>query len=155
MTERVLVLCATSKTGRNVSRALLEAGFEVYGTTRSTKPLPFGTAIKADYTNSDDLDQAFKECKPQFVFGNPTLCEELGETIIDTIVRAKVEHLVWCSIGWARNAPEKVTHFHALEKVATMVKNSGIASYSIIEPAAYFENIDDPGILSSWDELNF
>ena len=88
MTKRVLVLCATGKTGKNVSRALVEAGFEVYGTTRSTKPLPFGTATKADYTNSDDLDQAFKECNPQFVFGmvdyfnaskkNPTLCEELG-----------------------------------------------------------------------------
>jgi len=33
--EKVLVLNATGKVGRNVCRALLESGFEVYGTTRS------------------------------------------------------------------------------------------------------------------------
>ncbi len=33
--EKVLVLNATGKVGRNVCRALLEAGFEVYRTTRS------------------------------------------------------------------------------------------------------------------------
>jgi nucleoside-diphosphate-sugar epimerase len=32
---KVLVLCATGKAGRNVCKALKDAGFEVYGTTRS------------------------------------------------------------------------------------------------------------------------
>ena len=32
---KVLVLNATGKVGRNVCRALLEAGFEIHGTTRS------------------------------------------------------------------------------------------------------------------------
>ena len=34
--EKVLVLNATGKVGRNVCRALTEAGLEVYGTTRSS-----------------------------------------------------------------------------------------------------------------------
>jgi len=33
--RKVLVLNATGKVGRNACRALKEAGFEVYGTTRS------------------------------------------------------------------------------------------------------------------------
>jgi uncharacterized protein YbjT (DUF2867 family) len=38
--EKVLVLNATGKVGRYVCRALIEAGFEVYGTTRSSnRPL--------------------------------------------------------------------------------------------------------------------
>lgn len=41
--EKVLVLNATGKVGRNVCRALLEAGFDVYGTTRSSNgPLKKG-----------------------------------------------------------------------------------------------------------------
>ena len=34
--DKVLVLNATGKVGRNVCRALVEAGIEVYGTTRSS-----------------------------------------------------------------------------------------------------------------------
>ena len=34
-TKRVLVLNATGKVGRNTCRALIESGFEVFGTTRS------------------------------------------------------------------------------------------------------------------------
>ena len=33
--NKVLVLCATGKAGRNVCRALKDAGFQVYGTTRA------------------------------------------------------------------------------------------------------------------------
>nr|NDG08605.1 NAD(P)-dependent oxidoreductase [Oxalobacteraceae bacterium] len=35
--EKILVLNSTGKVGRNVCRALREAGYEVYGTTRSSK----------------------------------------------------------------------------------------------------------------------
>ena len=35
ISEKVLVLNATGKVGKNVSLALREAGFDVFGTTRS------------------------------------------------------------------------------------------------------------------------
>ena len=35
--EKVLVLNATGKAGGNVCRALIESGFDVYGTTRANK----------------------------------------------------------------------------------------------------------------------
>ena len=69
--EKVLVLNATGKVGHNVCRALLESGFEVYGTTRSPnsslakqgmKPVVCNDTIRAD------LDRAFKEMGAKKVF---------------------------------------------------------------------------------------
>jgi uncharacterized protein YbjT (DUF2867 family) len=44
--DKVLVLNATGKVGRNVCRALLEAGFDVYGTTRSANGPLVGWGVK-------------------------------------------------------------------------------------------------------------
>jgi uncharacterized protein YbjT (DUF2867 family) len=160
MGKRVLVLCATSNTGRNVCRALTEAGFSVFGTTRGSSDLPHGNAVQADYTQQADLERAFKACTPDFVFGmvdyfnaaakNPQRCRQIGEAIVQALERSQVQHVVWCSVGWGRGAPAAVTHFHALEAVAERVRTSTLSSWSIIEPAAYFENLDDP---ANWNPL--
>ena len=63
-TEKVLVLNATGKVGRNVCRALIEAGFEVYGTTRSPNSPLASQGVKpvvCNYTIRADLDRAFKD----------------------------------------------------------------------------------------------
>ena len=57
--KKVLVLCATGKAGRNVCRALKDAGFQVFGTTRSnTKKLSDQGVIPVlcDYTSREDLE---------------------------------------------------------------------------------------------------
>jgi len=62
--SKVLVLCATGKAGRNVCRALIDAGFQVYGTTRSNakKLSDQGvTPVLSDYTRREDLDRALME----------------------------------------------------------------------------------------------
>jgi len=51
--------------GRNVSKALADKGFDVYGTTRSEKSFPAikargVTPILANYVDSKSLDAAFK-----------------------------------------------------------------------------------------------
>jgi uncharacterized protein YbjT (DUF2867 family) len=69
--DRVLVLCATGKVGRNVCRALAEAGFDVYGTSRSASAslqALGATAVLADYTQRADLDRALKETQASKVF---------------------------------------------------------------------------------------
>jgi uncharacterized protein YbjT (DUF2867 family) len=56
--EKVLVLNATGKVGRNVCRALLDAGFEVYGTTRSKNNALTSQGVKpvvCNYTVRSDL----------------------------------------------------------------------------------------------------
>ena len=62
---------ATGKVGRNVCRALLEAGFEVYGTTRSPNSRLTSqgvTPVVCNYTVRADLDRAFKETGARKVF---------------------------------------------------------------------------------------
>ena len=61
--EKVLVLNSTGKVGRNVCRALLEAGYEVYGTTRSTGGTLASLGVKpvvCNYTVRADLDRALQ-----------------------------------------------------------------------------------------------
>lgn len=62
--EKILVLNATGKVGRNVCRALLEAGYEVYGTTRSSKGRLADQGVKPVACNDTvlgDLDRAFAD----------------------------------------------------------------------------------------------
>ena len=62
--NKVLVLCATGKLGKNTCRALNEAGFEVYGTSRNANNQLQSLGIKpivADYTKRTDLDRSFRE----------------------------------------------------------------------------------------------
>ena len=58
-------MCATGKMGRNVSKALADRGFDVYGTTRSEKSFDAikargVTPVLANYVDSKSLDAAFK-----------------------------------------------------------------------------------------------
>ena len=69
--EKVLVLNATGKVGRNVCRALVEAGFDVYGTTRSSNSPLESQGVKpvvCNYTLRADLDSAFKQTGAKKVF---------------------------------------------------------------------------------------
>ena len=63
--EPVLVLCATSKTGKNVTRALKDGGFSsVFGTTRNAKNSLAQrgiTPIVASYVDRADLERALRE----------------------------------------------------------------------------------------------
>ena len=59
--DKVLVLNATGKVGRNVCRALLEAGSDVYGTTRSSNSPLTSQGVKpvvCNYTIRAELDRA-------------------------------------------------------------------------------------------------
>lgn len=68
---KVLVLCATGKAGGNVCRALVEAGFQVYGTTRSNaqKLSEQGvTPVLCDYTRRESLARALFETGAKKIF---------------------------------------------------------------------------------------
>ena len=69
--EKVLVLNATGKVGRNVCRALNEAGFEVYGTSRNpNNPLAQQgvQAVICNYTQRADIDRALKQTGAKKIF---------------------------------------------------------------------------------------
>jgi hypothetical protein len=70
--NKVLVLQATGKAGRNIALALKNAGFEVFGTTRSAKNNLASkgiTPVIANYTVQADIERAIKESGAKKVIG--------------------------------------------------------------------------------------
>ena len=160
--EKVLVLNATGKVGRNVCRALLEAGFEVYGTTRSAKNTLGTLGVKpvvCNYTLRTDLDQAFAQSGAQKVFvitdyfnaakSNAELEFRQGRDAIEAAKAAGVNHLIFMSVADAEFFNEHVTHLKAKVALEKYLRQSDVP-VSILRPCAFFENLDDP---ANWNPL--
>lgn len=161
-TEKVLVLNSTGKVGRNVCRALLEAGFDVYGTTRSNKNVLGNAGVKpvvCNYTRRADLDRAFAETGAKKVFvitdyfraakKNADLEFEQGRAAIDAARAAGVQHLIFMSVADAEFFDEHVKHLHAKVALERYLRGSGVP-FSILRPCAFFENLDDA---ANWNPL--
>lgn len=155
--QKVLVLCATGKAGKNISLALKDAGFEVYGTTRkATEGLSrMGiTPIVANYTVRADLDRAFAESGAKrvvvltdfFAAAGKSVAREVeqGKIAFDAAKAAGVEHLVFMSAIDAELFPAECTHIHAKVILEQFLKTEAGLPFSILRPCAFFENFDDP-----------
>ena len=160
--EKVLVLNATGKVGRNVCRALNEAGFEVYGTSRNpNNPLAQQgvQAVICNYTQRADIDRALKQTGAKKIFVITDFFAaakksserefEQGKAAIDAAQAAGVNHLIFMSVADAEFFNEHVTHLKAKVALETYLKQSSVP-YSILRPCAFFENLDDPG---NWNPL--
>lgn len=160
--EKILVLNATGKVGRNVCRALLEAGYDVYGTTRSAQGPLAGmgvTPVVCNYTLRADLDRAFAKTGARKVFvitdyfgaakKSAELEFEQGRTAIDAARAAGVTHLVFMSVADAEFFDHHVKHLHAKVALEKYLRGSGVP-FSILRPCAFFENFDDP---ANWNPL--
>jgi len=160
--RRVLVLCATGKVGRNACLALKEAGYEVYGTSRSEKNelTKIGvTPIVCDYTKRPDLDRALAKTGAKKVFAitdyfgaakSDSATEiQHGKNAIDAAKAAAVEHFVFVSVADANLFPDAVLHCKTKVVIEDYLKASGL-KYSIIRPTAFFENFDDA---ANWNPL--
>ena len=161
-TEKILVLNATGKVGRNVCRALREAGYEVYGTTRSSKNTLAEQGVKpvvCNYTLRADLDRAFADTDAKKVFvitdyfgaakKSADLEFEQGRAAIDAAKVAGVQHLVFMSVADAEFFDEHVKHLHAKVALEKYLHESGVP-FSILRPCAFFENLDDA---ANWNPL--
>lgn len=160
--EKVLVLNATGKVGRNVCKALLETGFEVYGTTRSSKSSLPSMGVKpvvCNYTLRKDLDLAFAQTGAQKVFvitdyfsaakKNTNLEFQQGCAAIDAAKAANVNHLIFMSVADAEFFDEHVKHLHAKVALENYLRASGVP-FSILRPCAFFENLADA---ANWNPL--
>lgn len=160
--EKILVLNATGKVGRNVCRALLEAGYNVYGTTRSAQGPLSGMGVNpvvCNYTLRADLDRAFTETGARKVFvitdyfgaakKSAELEFEQGRAAIDAARAAGVTHLVFMSVADAEFFDHHVKHLHAKVALEKYLRESGVP-FSILRPCAFFENFDDP---ANWNPL--
>lgn len=160
--EKILVLNATGKVGRNVCRALLEAGYDVSGTTRSAQGPLAGMGVNpvvCNYTLRADLDRAFAKTGARKVFvitdyfgaakKSAELEFEQGRAAIDAARAAGVTHLVFMSVADAEFFDEHVKHLHAKVALEKYLRGSGVP-FSILRPCAFFENFDDP---ANWNPL--
>jgi len=160
--DRVLVLCATGKVGRNVCLALGEAGFDVYGTTRSASgslAAKGATPVRANYTLRSDLDRAFAETQAKKLFVITDYFRAAGRSIhrevvqgkhaIDAAKAAGVDHLVFMSVADAERFDTKTHHIKAKVTLEAYLKDSGLP-YTILRPGAFFENLDDA---ANWNPL--
>ena len=160
--EKVLVLNATGKVGRNVCRALIDAGFDVYGTTRSKNSSLASQGVKpvvCNYTIRADLDKAFQETHAKKVFvltdyfgaakSNAAQETRQGKDAIDAADAAGVDHLIFMSVADAQYFNKHVKHLKAKVALEKYVRESGVP-YSILRPCAFFENFDDP---ANWNPL--
>ncbi len=160
--EKILVINATGKVGRHVCRALLEAGYEVYGTTRSIQSTLADRGVKpvvCNYTLRADLDRAFAESGAKKVFvitdyfnaakKSANLEFEQGRAAIDAAQAAGVNHLVFMSVADAEFFDHHVKHLHAKVALEKYLRESGVP-FSILRPCAFFENFDDA---ANWNPL--
>jgi uncharacterized protein YbjT (DUF2867 family) len=160
--EKVLVLNATGKVGRNVCRALIDAGYEVFGTTRSDSSPLASQGIKpviCNYTVREDLDKALTDTgvKKIFVitdyFGAAKKSADLefkqGCNAIDAAKAAGVEHLIFMSVADAEFFNDHVKHMKAKVALEKYLRESKVP-YSVLRPCAFFENFDDP---LNWNPL--
>jgi uncharacterized protein YbjT (DUF2867 family) len=158
----ILVLNATGKVGRNACRALLEAGFEVHGTTRSKGEALAASGVRpitCDYTRREDLDRAFARSGATKAFvitdffgaARSSVEEEVrhGRAAIDAAKAAGVDHLVFVGVADAEFFDDHVRHVKAKLVLEEDLRGSGVP-FSILRPCAFFENLDDA---ANWNPL--
>ena len=154
--NKVLVLCATGKVGRNVTRALKEQGFDVYGTTRSANNSLEANGIHpivCNYTVREDVERALTESGAKKIVSitdyflaaksKPEVEIEQGKNAIDAAKAAGVEHFIFISVVDGELFNDKVKHCKTKLVIEKYLKDSGL-NYSILRPTAFFENFDDP-----------
>jgi len=160
--DKVLVLNATGKVGRNTCRALKEAGFDVYGTTRSNSAdlIKMGVQpVICNYTDRSEIERALTETGAKKVFSitdyflaaksNPDIEIQHGKSAIDAAKAAKIDHFVFVSVVDAELFNEHVTHIKTKIEIEDYLRKSGLP-FSILRPTAFFENFDDP---KNWNPL--
>lgn len=160
--EKVLVLNATGKVGRNTCRALKEAGFDVYGTTRSNTNdlIELGVnPVICNYTERSEIKRALAETGAKKIFSitdyfgaaksKPDIEIQHGKNAIDAAKAAGVDHFIFVSVVDAELFNKHVTHIKTKIVIEDYLRKSGIP-YSILRPTAFFENFDDP---KNWNPL--
>ena len=153
--DKVLVTCATGKCGLECCRALVEAGFDVYGTTRSStsgdKISAVGAKpVVANYVS--ELPKALQESGAKkllfitdfFKAGKNSAEAEYQQGVhaVDSAKAAGCSHVIFISVADCEKFPQACTHILAKTRVEGYLKESGI-TYSILGPGTFFENFDD------------
>jgi uncharacterized protein YbjT (DUF2867 family) len=154
--DKVLVTCATGKAGLECCRALVDAGFDVYGTTRNatsgTKISAIGAKpVIANYVS--ELPKALQESGAKkllfitdfFKAGKNSAEAEYQQGVhaVDSAKAAGCTHTIFISVADCEKFPQACTHILAKPRVEAYLKEAGLKAYSILGAGTFFENFDD------------
>jgi uncharacterized protein YbjT (DUF2867 family) len=150
--KMIAVTGATGQQGNKVAKRLLAQGWQVRALTRdASKPAAQELAsmgaeiVPGDMDNRAELEAAFKGAYGVFSVQNfwlPTVGYEgeirQGKTVADAAQTAKVQHLVYSSVGAAhRGLGQK--HFESKWIIEQYIQSLEVP-YTILRPAAFMEN---------------
>jgi len=163
MPEKILVCAATGRVGGGVTKALKEAGFEVYGTSRKdagkAKLEKAGiNGVICDYTNKSQVEEALRKtgCKLAFILtdyigaakGKRDVEIKHGTDQIDACRAAGCKFVIFSSAHCAELVKDNVHHFKTRIPIEKYLLDSELVC-AILRPGAFFENRDDP----AWNPL--
>jgi uncharacterized protein YbjT (DUF2867 family) len=157
--QSVLVTLATGKAGSGIVDAFLATGkYEVFGTSRdgaNASLLKKGvTPIEFQFGDKESMVAALNTSKASVCviitdFAGPAKMSRStevwqGQVMIDACKQVGVKHVIFMSVICADIAPENVSSFKSKYDIEEYLKSSGLACYSILRPASFFENYHDP-----------
>jgi uncharacterized protein YbjT (DUF2867 family) len=151
--KTILVTGATGQQGGAVLRALLKRGFAVCALTRDTAS-PKAAKLKAqgvevvagDLSDRASLDAAMRGAHGAFsiqAIGKKEGDEERqGIAVAEAAAAAKVEHLVYSSVGGAERKTG-IPHFDSKFHIEERIRALGVP-HTILRPVFFMENLGVP-----------
>mmetsp|Transcript_27022 Transcript_27022/g.49169 ORF Transcript_27022/g.49169 Transcript_27022/m.49169 type:complete len:348 (-) Transcript_27022:43-1086(-) len=157
----VLVVLATGKMGLGISQAFLNNGkYKVYGTSRdpnNPKLLERGIIpIEFRFGDQESMKNALRVSNASVAIlitdliriANKSPEQEYlhGKVMIDACKQAETSHVIFCSNHCCEVSTDICTAKNMTNKLAIEIylKSTGLPCYSILRPASFMENYDDP-----------
>jgi uncharacterized protein YbjT (DUF2867 family) len=157
----VLIVLATGKMGLGISQAFLKDGkYKVYGTSRNPnnpKLMERGIIpIKFRFGDEESMVNALRISNASVVIlitdlirianKSPEQEYQHGKSMIDACKQAETSHVIFCSNHCCEVATDICSARNMTNKLAIelYLKSAGLPCYSILRPASFMENYDDP-----------
>ena len=157
--KTILITGATGRQGGAIARALEGAGFEIRAMTRKPQSeaaqaiaATGATIVEGDLDDAASLKAALKGVWGAFAVQNTWEAgvekeEEQGHRFATAAHEAGVEHFVYSSVGSAHRR-SGIPHFDNKSRVEGTIRRLGFATYTILRPVFFMENLLTPWFLN-------
>ena len=163
--DAILITGATGQQGGATARELLAAGHNVFAMTRNpdsdaAKALADAgaTIVQGDLNDESSLRAALEGKWGVFAVQNTWEAgvdgeEEQGKRLARLAKEAGVQHFVYASVGSAHRATG-IPHFDNKARVEETLRGLDFASYVILRPVFFMENLASPWFKPAIDDGN-
>ncbi len=153
----VLVTGATGQVGGALAAALLEKGHEIRALTRRPESEPAraleargAELVQGDFEDQASLERAAEGVDTVFAMSTPFeagVDAEIreGKAIVDAAASARVDHLVYSSVGSA-DQDTGIPHFDSKREVERHIVRLDLR-YTVLRPVYFMDNVFAPFVL--------